>query len=97
MPVYAPITKNGSSFTLDTGWSGAGFEAEVDELYRGLIATFAPNIPLDPAGVTCTSTQKCVVATYGNVGYVFVPSLGFAWWVQNINAQPNLPSWLDVY
>ena len=97
--VLRQISKNGSGFALDTGWTGAPFEAEVDELYRGIVATFAPGIALDPAGTTCVSTKKCKVGTFGTVGYVFIPALGFAFWVNDVTAaQPtaSIPMRLDV-
>ncbi len=82
------IYKNGTVFVFETGWSGAAFDAEVDEVYRGLTATFAPEIALDPAGTTCITTHKCVVGNFGDVGYILYKALGFALWVPNIHA-PN--------
>lgn len=43
--IYTTIQKNGQPYTLESGWTGATFEAEIDELSRGLIATFAPQVP----------------------------------------------------
>jgi hypothetical protein len=92
--------KNGAPFTLDQGWTGAGFDAEVDELYRGIVSTYAPAISMDPPGTTCRATQRCVVGFFGNVGFVFIPSLGFAWYVSDVTAAepgPSIPWRLDLY
>ena len=93
------ITKNGQPFTLDTGWSGPAFEAEVDELYRGIVATFAPTIALDPPGTACASTHKCAIGKFGVIGYVFIKAIGFAFWVPDVTAAqpaPSSPNRLDV-
>jgi hypothetical protein len=97
IPTYTQIQKNGQNFTLDVGWQGATFDDEVDELYRGLIATFAPSVAQDPPGTTCVSTKKCFVGFFGSVGYVYIPSIGFAFWSADVNAQPSIPNRLDLY
>jgi hypothetical protein len=97
--VNRQITKNGQPFTLDTGWSGAAFEAEVDELYRGIVSTFAPTIALAPPGTTCASTHACKIGRFGAVGFVFIPAVGFALWVSDATAaqpSPSIPNRLDV-
>lgn len=96
IPVYTQILKNGQPFTLEAGWTGAAFDAEVDELYRGLIATFAPAVPLDPPGTTCVSTGKCVVAQFAPTAYFDVPALGFLFWVADFTAGPSFPNRIDV-
>jgi hypothetical protein len=97
--VLRQITKDGNPFTLDTGWSGAAFEAEVDELYRGIVATFEPGTTLAAPGTTCVSTQKCKVGNFGAPGYVYIPELGFALWVGDRTAAqpgPSIPNRFDV-
>jgi hypothetical protein len=98
--ILSQILKDGQPFTLATGWSGATFDNEVDELYRGLLATFAPQIPLDAAGVTCMSTKKCTSSTFGTIAYIDIPSLGFAFWVDNYTAAqpiPSTPTRIDLF
>jgi hypothetical protein len=66
------------------GDAGAAIDADAaDELYRGLVSTFAPTVAIDPAGTSCVSTHKCVVGGADGtttIGYVFVPVLGLAIW-----------------
>jgi hypothetical protein len=95
IPMNAPIQKDNSNFALDTGWSGQSFDNEVDELYRGLIATFAPNLAQDAQGTTCVSTGKCLVASGGGGGGVYIPSIGFAFWSSSVNAAQPGPSTMD--
>lgn len=94
--VNAQIKKNGQPFSLDVGWTGAGFDAEIDELYRGLIATFAPSVPLDPAGTTCVSTGKCSVQRFQPNAGLWVDAVGFSLWVDDATAAPSLPSGLQL-
>lgn len=98
---YTQIQKDGQPFMLEKGWSGTAFESEVDELYRGIVATFAPSVPLDPPGTTCVATKKCVVGQPNNqLGFVFIDALGFAFWVTDFTSAqpaPSTPTRLDVY
>jgi hypothetical protein len=100
LSVGAPLQKNGGSFVLAQGWNGGAFESQVDDLYRGLVSTFAPLTPLDPPGTTCVSTSKCTVGRIGNQGYLFVKSLGFAFYVSDVTAgqpTPSTPVRVDLY
>jgi hypothetical protein len=92
------ITKNGQPFAVTVTGADAGADAyadaggdggatigtaEADELYRGLVSTFAPTVALDPAGTSCVSTRKCLVGGGDGtttIGYVYVPVLGLAIW-----------------
>jgi len=92
------ITKNGQPFAVVGAISDAGADvdagdggeggatigtAEADELYRALVSTFAPTVPLDPAGTSCVSTHKCTLGGGDGtttLGYVFFPVLGLALW-----------------
>ena len=96
--IGSQISKSGKPFVLD--WNDVNlFPGEADELYRALIATYAPAIPQDAQGVTCLSTKKCIKGSFGNVAYFYVKALGFALWVNDVNAAqpvPSIPTRLDV-
>ena len=90
------LTKDGQPLTLD--WHGASFGATMDELYRAMLATYAPGTPQPAVGTLCT-TNECRMGSFGDVGYIFFKSLGAAIWVQNINAaQPtaSIPHRIDI-
>ena len=93
------IQKNSTPYTLD--WVGAGgknFVPQANELYRGLVHTFAPAIALEPDGVTCFDTARCVKGSFGDVAYFYIPAIGFSIWVDNQNAAqpvPSVPTRLD--
>jgi len=90
-----PITKDGAVFTLDwNGYStpGPAFDAEADELYRGLTSYFAPDLYDNlPAGVFCVSSGRCPSFPTGNDG--IHPILGFRtismYWDMDPPVQPQ--------
>jgi hypothetical protein len=93
--VNARITKDGAPFTLKSGWdtTDAVFAGAVDELYRALVHTYAPTVTLPAASTTCIADKTCVVGAFGaDVGYVYVKSLGFAFWVDNRAAPDSVAS-----
>jgi hypothetical protein len=100
--IAVQIQKDGSAFTLKSGWSAtdATFAGQVDELYRALVHTYAPTVTLPAAGTTCIVDKTCVVGAFGaDIGYVFVKSLGFSFWVDNRAAAdpvPSIPTRFDV-
>jgi hypothetical protein len=95
--VNTQIVKNGQPYTLD--WSNtAAFDAEIDELCRGLMATFT-NQALDPPGTLCTSSGKCTTGKFGTNGFVYFKAVGLALWVSDTTAPqpvPSIPTRLDV-
>ncbi len=99
IPIQSQIQKDGKAFTLD--WisnKGADFEQQSDELYRALLHTFAPGLPLDPPGVTCQSTGRCIKGSFGDVAYFYIPAIGWALWIDNQNAPqptPSIPTRMD--
>jgi hypothetical protein len=77
--------KDATLVTLD--WNGPTFETTVDELYRGMLATFAPSVPAPPPGVTCIASKDCTTNRYGQMGYVyFKTGLNTSIWVDDVNA-----------
>jgi hypothetical protein len=95
------IAKDGAPFELNGPWSVSDpvFAGQLDELTRALLATFAPTVTPDPPGTTCLASNKCMVGHFGDVGYAFIPALGFAFWVDNVNAaqpSPSVPSRIDM-
>jgi hypothetical protein len=95
--VDVQVSKNGAPFQLD--WLAPDFDAEVDELYRSLQATFSSDPP-EAAGTLCTTTGACVTGTFGDVGFIFFSELGLALWVDSVTAAqpvPSTPTRLDLY
>ena len=94
--VGAPITKDGAPFVLS--WSDGGSAGAVDELYRALLATFAPAAPAS-AG-SCVATGECVLGAEGDAGWVTFARLGTTLWVASTTAAqpgPSTPSRIDQY
>lgn len=94
------IKKDGRPFTLDwVGNNGNNFPAQADELYRALMYQFASSLVTDPANVTCRDTGKCIKGHFGDVAYLYIPTLGWAYWVDNQNAAqptPSIPTRMDI-
>jgi hypothetical protein len=87
------IRKNGSPVEVD--WQSAdrrGFDRPFNQMYRAWMHTFAPEISLEPIGTSCFDTGRCIQGSYGDVGYFYVPALGFAFWVDNVFAPQPAPS-----
>jgi hypothetical protein len=101
LTIGSQLTRDGAPLTLGGEWStsDASFVAQADELTRALLATFAPDQPADPPGTTCVQSQKCAIGALGSTGYLFVPQLGFAFWVADITSQPgrSIPNRIDVF
>jgi hypothetical protein len=96
--INTQLVKNGMPFQLD--WSNTTtFPMEVDELLRGLMATFT-NQALDPPGTLCTQSGKCTTGTFGNIGFVYFKAASFALWVADVTAAqpvPSTPNRLDLF
>jgi hypothetical protein len=91
------LTKDGQLFALD--WQSTGFDAEMDELYRAMLATYSPTTPQPAMGTLCTTTGECTTKTFGSLGYVYFKSLGAAIWVANVLTGPptsSVPSRIDI-
>ena len=92
-PVNAQMQKDGAPFTLDwTGDNGKNFVGPADDIFRALMFTFAPGLPLDRDGVTCLDTGKCIKGSFGDVAYLFVPAVGVGLFIENQNAPQPTPS-----
>lgn len=101
-----PIKKNGTPVTID--WLAKDhqdFNKPFPQIYRALIHTFAPALPLDAkddlsctdsmgakSPCTCYDTGRCIQGSFGDVAYFYVPAIGFAMWVDNQNAPQPTPS-----
>ena len=56
-----PIKKDGAQYVIQWTDPQSTYTPQVDELYRGIASTYAPDIYDDaPAGVTCDSTGTCL-------------------------------------
>jgi hypothetical protein len=91
IPIESAITKDGAPFTLD--WDLAGFkqnpafDAEINELYDALTATYTPSAPSDPS---CQTSGNCMVGAFGDVAYMSFPKLGLTLWIASLSAgQPE--------
>ncbi len=87
----ATIQKDSKNFPLDWNLSGFNqnpkFDAELNELYDALIATYAPGLP---SNSNCQGTGSCIVGNFGDVAYMFFPALGVGWWIASLAAgQPT--------
>jgi hypothetical protein len=100
MGIQTQIRKDGKPFVLDwTGNGGKNFIDQSDELFRAIMATYAPSQPVDADGVTCSATGRCIKGNFGDVAYFYIPSLGWALWVDNMNAPqptPSIPTRYDI-
>lgn len=91
--VNSPILRDGKPMIFDwTGNSGKNFNPAGDELYRALMATYAPGLPVDPQGITCFDTGHCIKGAFGDIAYFYVPAIGWAFWVPSISAGQPIPS-----
>jgi hypothetical protein len=96
------ITKDGQPYTVNGPYNPGDpiFAGQIDELFRGIIHTFAPTFPQAPAGTLCTRTGRCIAGSFGDVAYFYVPALGWAYWIDNQNAPqptPSIPTRMDIY
>ena len=88
IPVGAQIQKDSSNFELHWA-SDKNFLDEGSELYDAMIATFAPGFPAD---TDCQASRRCIVGSFGDVAYFYVPALASALWIPNRNAAQPAPS-----
>jgi hypothetical protein len=99
IPVNAQIRRNGQNFNLDwTGNNGQNFIEPADAYFRAMMHTYAPSIQLDPPGVTCFDTGRCVKGSFGDIAYFWIPAVGTAIWIENQNAPqptPSIPNRID--
>jgi hypothetical protein len=76
---------------------------EGEELYDAYINTLAPAFPKDPVdgagkvldGQDCQSTRRCIVGSFGDVAYFYIPALGSALWIASRSAAQPEPSTLN--
>jgi hypothetical protein len=99
IPVNSQIRRNGQNFALDwTGNNGQNFIEPADAYFRAMMHTYAPSLPIDPPGVTCFDTGRCVKGSFGDVAYFWIPAVGSAIWIENQNAPqptPSIPNRID--
>src|SRR5262249_46599666 len=88
IPVGIQVQKDGQNWELH--WAtDRNFLPEADELYDALISTFAPAFPEDQ---DCQASRRCIIGSFGDVAYFFVPALGSAIWIPNRSAAQPAPS-----
>jgi hypothetical protein len=76
------------------------FRTQADELYRAILATFAPQLPMDPVSENCFDNGHCISGNFGDVAYLFIPSTGWGMWTLNRHAgitKISKPDWFDLY
>jgi hypothetical protein len=99
--IGSPIYRDGKSMTLD--WvsnGGQTFIAVADEIYRGMMATFAPAVPAEDPGVTCFDTGACTKGNFGDAAFFGVQPLGWFFGVDSQSAPqptPSIVSNIDQY
>ena len=96
--INEPIMKNSTALTLD--WTNTtALAATADELYRALLATFAPSLSV--SATNCQTSGDCAINTFSDgSGYVYYPRLAFAFRVQSTTAAQPTPStvyFIDLY
>lgn len=92
--VGTQVVKDGAPLTLT--WTD---HAAFDEVWRALMTTYAPTVALPAPGVDCVLAKRCVIGSFGVVGYFYAKELGFALWVDDTTAAqpvPSIPTRLDV-
>ncbi len=91
VPIASQVQKDGVNWELH--WSTTkNFLDEANELYDAMIATFAPGFPQD---TDCQASRRCIIGSFGDVAYFFIPALGSAMWIPNRNAAQPAPSILN--
>jgi hypothetical protein len=91
IPISTQVQKDGVNWDLH--WATTkNFLDEASELYDAMIATFAPSFPQD---TDCQSSRRCIIGSFGDVAYFYVPALGSALWIPNRNAAQPAPSILN--
>ncbi len=90
IPIATQLTRDSVPVNLD--WINPSGQATFDEIYRGLMHTYAPSLPQDPTNTTCYATGHCITGNFGDVAYFYVPSLGLGLWTASIHASQPTPS-----
>ncbi len=96
IPVGSQMSKDGKPFSLD--WTDPPkFTTEVNDIYDAILSTFSPGLPQDP---NCFASGGCIKGNFGDVGYIYFPAIGSAFWVDSYVAPQPVPSTfqrLDMY
>ncbi len=88
IPLGIQLQKDSANMELH--WAtDRNFLEEANELYDAMIATFAPGFPPD---TDCQASRRCIIGSFGDVAYFFVPALGSALWIPNRSAAQPAPS-----
>jgi hypothetical protein len=92
--INSQITKNGQPWPLH--WFSNSFAAEVNELGDALLATYT-SLPAE-ATQGCYGGM-CIVGSFGNVAYIYIPVIGAGLWTPNSQASgsANIIDRIDVY
>jgi len=88
MALGSHIKKDGSNYTITWDQNPqTGQGVWCNELTDALFATFAPGFPPE---TDCLTSGHCVRGNFGDQGYLYLPPIGYAFRVANINAnQPT--------
>lgn len=89
------ITKNDQPYPID--WFAGNFPAQVNELGRAWLQTFAPFLSLDT--ISNCYGGLCITGSFGNVAYIYIPVIGLGVWTPNTQATStsNIIDRIDVY
>src|SRR5207247_3031340 len=88
LAVGTPILKDGLPFLLDWSQSATTLSAQINEIYRALIATYAPALVSNSPD--CRSERKCSWGGLPNIGFIRLPELRLTLWFDDIQSpQPG--------
>lgn len=93
MALNKQIFKDGSPYIIS--WDAnpnTGKDIWANELTDALFWTFSPSLPAEPPPNGCRVDGHCIIGNFGDQGYMYIPALGFAFRVANINAAQPTPS-----
>ncbi|MBI5536228.1 MAG: hypothetical protein HY898_26130 [Deltaproteobacteria bacterium] len=93
--VNAQMTKNNEKYEIS--WFKGNFVAQVNEIGEALLATYAPFLPPDTTK-NCYGGM-CIVGSFGNVAYIYLPVIGAGIWTPNSasTGAQNIIDRIDVY
>ena len=93
--VNAQMTKNNEKYEIS--WFKGDFVSQVNEIGEALLATYAPFLPPDTTK-NCYGGM-CIVGSFGNVAYIYLPVIGAGIWTPNSAAtgSQNIIDRVDIY
>lgn len=92
IPINSHILRDGQPFEFQWGSAVNNAATAASELYDAAIFNYAPFVPPEPDGVSCASSGHCVIGSFGDVAYWYVPAFGLGFLVESTKAGPVVAS-----